>query len=346
MRFFPLLALVVTLAMNATASDLLLYLDFEQTPPQDPHYLASDPSFTFTFEPLELNALERSLKVGDGQADGDGFTFDPLELNALARSLQGTAVVLDPRIASLPAPMAAFTGHALDRSGAGRDTIAKGNVVLLSDTRSTAAYFASKGRLQLFESAWWDDSAPKRAMSVLAWVNVYQVTMFRLQDEGAPQGDDDLAALPVPEVLQATFEPPVSLFPYVTPDGGLHWSLHAESQEPIFTLDAPLTVGEWFHIAGTYDSAEGVAKLYLNGEEVATGRGDMELGVYASATGVIALGRSDLLSSWSMDDLNIWRGALSGDEVRAVMEFGPVVDNATAVDDGDAVTTWGMLKAR
>ena len=43
----------------------------------------------FSFDPLELNALERSLTGGEA-------SFDPLELNALERSLSGDAASFDP----------------------------------------------------------------------------------------------------------------------------------------------------------------------------------------------------------------------------------------------------------
>ncbi len=346
MRFVSMLALAVALVANAAASDLLLYLDFEQTPPQDPNYLASDPAVGFSFDPLELDALGRSVRVWGEQPHGQGNAFDPLELNALARSLQGAPALLDPLIASLPAPTAAFTGRALDRSGAGRDTIAKGNVLLLPDDRSTVAHFAAKGRLQFFGSTWWNDSAPRSAVSVLAWVRVHTISQARLQEQGVPIGAGEFGDDLVPDVLEAPFEEPVSLFPYMTRDGSLAWSLHDENEEPIFNLSAPLALGEWFHIAGTYDAAAGVAKLYLNGEEVDTGHGASALGVYAGPTGIVTLDTADLLTTWAMDDLNMWRGALSGDEVRSIMEFGPVVDNATAVDEGDTVTTWAALRAR
>ena len=80
------LALAVTFTTAATASDLLLYLDFEQTPPRHPFYLAADPLPAFTFSPLELNALERSLAGNDDDPEAPGFEFDPLDLNALQRS--------------------------------------------------------------------------------------------------------------------------------------------------------------------------------------------------------------------------------------------------------------------
>ena len=162
-------------------------------------------------------------------------------------------------------------------------------------------------------------------MSVLAWVRVHQLI--------------------VSADMEST-EAPVSLFPYVTANDGLAWSLHAENGEPIFVLRAPLSVGEWMHLAGTYDAVAGQAKLYLNGEEVDAGNGALELGVNAGPTGTVTLDTAGLLTTWAMDDLNIWRGALSGDEVRSTMEFGPVVDNATAVDEGDTVTTWAALKSR
>ena len=51
-------------------------------------------------------------------------------------------------------------------------------------------------------------------------------------------------------------------------------------------------------------------------------------------------------STWRLDDLTVWGRALSGAEIRSVMANGPVVDTVTAVDEGDAVTVWGALKAR
>lgn len=350
MRFFSLLALTVALTTHATASDLLLYLDFEQTPTQHPYYLAADPWPIPSFDPLELDALERSLRGGEADPDEPGFAFDPLELDALARSLQFTPLELHgldtffdpPLIASIEPPSVAFTGRALDRSGNSRDALATGNVILLPHRRSKVAYFASSGRLEFFGSTWWDDSAPKHAMSVLAWVNVHQLSSVDLREIRLGPDGQEL----VGDIAGVTFEAPVSLFPYVTMDGVLHWSLHVEDANPIFTLEEPVTVGEWFHVAGTYDAVEGTSRLYLNGEEVAMGHGDSELGVYAGSTGSVTINPPRHDSAWSLDDLNIWGRALDGDEVRSVMLSGPTLDNVTAVDEGDAVTTWGALKGR
>ncbi|MAF10130.1 hypothetical protein CMK11_06725 [Candidatus Poribacteria bacterium] len=391
MRFVSILAFTVALATSAAAGDLLIYLDFEQTPPQHPYFLASELEAGFSFDPLELKALERALAGSDGRGargfsfdpldldaleqslaggrdDGGrrGFSFNPLELDALERSLVGRnddardgfafdpldldalerSLARDPFIESLHPPTVSFTGRALDRSGGRRDTLALGNVILLADDRSKAARFDRKGRLQFFSTTWWPDVAPKRAMSVLGWVNVHELRPDGVfLDLGTDGGDDpifvgDLIPDDVP------FEPPVGLFPYVTQGSVLHWSLHSDDWSPIFTLDGPITVGEWFHVAGTYDATEGSARLYVNGEEVATAHGDAELGVYAGPTGIVTINSPPYGSTWSLDDLNIWGCGLSGDEVRSVMQFGPTVDNATAVDDGDTVTTWGALKAR
>ena len=322
MRFLLVLALLVALTGHAAEEDLLLYLDFEQTPPQDPYYLASDAAARAAFEPVFLDALEQALGGGDDDpVQRGGVSFDPLLLNAIERSLGGAS--LDPRILSVSTPTDSYTGLASDQSGAARPMLASGDVVLLAESRSKVAYFASHGRLLFPDAEWWGASPPRRAMSVLAWVRVHQLI--------------------VSADMEST-EAPVSLFPYVTANDGLAWSLHAENGEPIFVLRAPLSVGEWMHLAGTYDAVAGQAKLYLNGEEVAIAPGAAELGVYAGPTGSVKLDSPHVLSTWDMDDFNVWGRALSGDEVRSVMQFGPALDSATAVDEGDTVTTWAALK--
>ncbi|MBT3269266.1 LamG domain-containing protein [Candidatus Poribacteria bacterium] len=330
--------LAAALSTSATAGDLLVYLDFEQTPPQHPHFLSSEPGSGFSFDPLELDALERSL--ARDPEDSRGFTFEPLDLNALTRSLTP-----DPFIDSLNPPTVSFTGRALDRSGGGRDALALGNVILLEDGRSTAARFDGNGRLQFAPTTWAPDVASKRAVSVLGWVNVHQPRVGRaLTVAGIDSGGEPLFLLdPVP--ADVPFKTPVGLFPYITGDV-LHWSLHSADEIAIFILEGSIAIGEWFHVAGTYDAAEGVARLYLNGEEVVADTGDAELMAYSGPTGIVTINPSPYESAWSLDDLNIWGRALSGDEVRSVMQVGPVLDNATAVDDGDTVTTWGTLKAR
>ena len=339
MKFASILALTTALATCAAAGDLLLHFDFEQTPPQHPYFLASEREVGLSFDPLELVALERSLR-GDPENPGE-FTFDPLELNALTRPLTP-----DPFIESLNPPTVSFTGRVLDRSGGGRDVLALGNVILLPDDRSKAARFDGNGHLQLVATTWPPDGAPKRAMSVLGWVNVHEIRAgTTLAVAGIEAGGDPLFFRRLVPA-NVPFEAPVGLFPYVTAGGVLHWSLHSADEAPIFTLAGAIAIGEWFHVAGTYDAAEGSARLYVNGEEVAAGAGDAELAVYAGPTGIVTINPPPYESAWSLDDLNIWGRALSGDEVRSVMEFGPTLDNATAVDDGDAVTTWGILKAR
>ncbi|MEO2005789.1 MAG: LamG domain-containing protein, partial [Candidatus Poribacteria bacterium] len=240
---------------------------------------------------------------------------------------------------SLDPPQVSFSGRAMDRSGAGRDAIVTGNVVLLPEDRSRVARFGRTGQLQLHDATWWNDTAPKSAMSLLAWVRMHEFVFFGAPEAARELLEDDFAVDP-------PFEAPISLFPYVTKDGFLHWSLHSPEGSPLFTLDADVDIGKWLHVAATYDSVEGRARLYIDGEEVAMGHSDGELGVYAGPTGIVTINPAAAITSWSMDDLNIWGRALSGDEVRSVMLSGPTLDNVTAVDEGDTVTTWAAIKGR
>ena len=81
----------------------------------------------FSFDPLELNALERSL------TGGDNASFDPLELNALERSLGGDAGGAD--IGTLEQSLGANTGM----FGAGDNTMGV-NVLDLSGNISFASW--------------------------------------------------------------------------------------------------------------------------------------------------------------------------------------------------------------
>ena len=105
------------------------------------------------------------------------------------------------------------------------------------------------------------------------------------------------------------------------------------------TSASVVPVGEWVHIAGTYDGSE--VKVYINGELDGTmaydkgmhqGEAKIQIGRYQDSTYSMYGGL--------MDDVMLWNRALSANEI---MEL--VIGGITAVEPGDKLfSTWGKLK--
>ncbi|MDA1192377.1 MAG: LamG domain-containing protein [Candidatus Poribacteria bacterium] len=325
-----------TFASAQADPDLVFYYDFEQSPGRYQNYLAYEPinatTGGFTFDPLELRQLERALSGANG-----GFSFDPLELTQLERSLIGK-----------------YTGVALDRSGANRNAGVFGTVALTNGIHMRSVRFERNGTLYV-PSTVYPNATPTTAMSVLGWVKIDEpgevgaALGFMPIDLGGGQIGFAFNPLNAGGNVAGN-DPPVELFPYITSDNALNWSLHTGNGTPIFTLkvDFHPTDG-WTHLAGTYDSAEGVARFYINGAVVASANGAGRLMSYLGEYGTVTLNSPSYAAVWSMDDLNVWKRALTGDEVRHVMEFGPLpaADPVTDVEPlSKTAATWGKLKAR
>ena len=104
--------------------------------------------------------------------------------------------------------------------------------------------------------------------------------------------------------------------------------------------DMPLK--KWTHIAGTYDTKSGEAKIYINGILDAEGKIGGEI---VPNNDVLWLGRgAGPFLQGSMDEVRISNIARSEQEVRELMNKG--IDGVLAIKPQDKLaTTWGELKS-
>ena len=79
------------------------------------------------------------------------------------------------------------------------------------------------------------------------------------------------------------------------------------------------TFGKWTHFAGTYQKGEG-AVLYINGVEVGNMPGNQEISNNWDQGARVGLNIDDARPfKGKMDELNIWKRALTQDEVKEIL---------------------------
>jgi parallel beta-helix repeat protein len=84
---------------------------------------------------------------------------------------------------------------------------------------------------------------------------------------------------------------------------------------------APLTTGQWVHVAGTYDPATGVKRLYINGELVATRQLSRPIAYDPTSSGDLYIGEDPGPAEafrGQIDDVGVWGRALSPGEIRTL----------------------------
>lgn len=104
-----------------------------------------------------------------------------------------------------------------------------------------------------------------------------------------------------------------------------------------------LPVSRWVHIAGTYDSATGVGKIYIDGEL----DNEKEIGgEIAPNDNVVWLGRgANPYLDGMLDEVRISNIARTQGEIQEMMEIG--IEKVLSVSPRDKLaTTWGTLKWR
>lgn len=135
------------------------------------------------------------------------------------------------------------------------------------------------------------------------------------------------------------------IHPEAKSGGDFRWLLRTFGGTNIFDMRAgAVSWDEWMHYAGVYDGKDGI--LYINGDEAGRVPGSGEIagdwGLGARVGYNIDNARP---FTGLMDDICLWKRALTEDEVKAVMEQGPGGIFSDAVSPvGNATTTWGELK--
>jgi hypothetical protein len=244
--------------------------------------------------------------------------------------LSGLAMAGDPDLI-IYFPYEEVNGKVVpDKSGYGNDGDINGSIKIVDDgKRGKAAEFSSGDFIDMRGPKFSDDLIPKDAITICAWVKCKKT--------------GDQHEIFNAQAADATWV----VHPEVRSDGNFRWLLRSDGGATIFEILAGAVEWDtWMHFAGTYDGKKGI--LYINGEDVSEGNGGAKI---AKDWGTGArVGRTiDNARPFTglMDDLNVWKKALTRDEILIVMEKGPegIIKGEAVSPIGNMTTTWGQLKS-
>jgi hypothetical protein len=127
-------------------------------------------------------------------------------------------------------------------------------------------------------------------------------------------------------------------------EGHFRWLLRSDGGAELFDIRAgTIKWGEWTHYAGVYDGKNGI--LYINGEKVAENPAGAP--TIAKDWGQGARVGYDVDDSRPftglMDDLCMWKRALTEEEINILME-NSMIGLLAVSPAGSLTTTWGGLK--
>ncbi|MBD3184800.1 hypothetical protein GF312_21135 [Candidatus Poribacteria bacterium] len=218
-----------------------------------------------------------------------------------------------------------------DESGKGNDGMIMGSVVMDADgNRGGAASFADEGYIDLEGANFPASDIPVEAMTLCAWAKV--------EDTGGHHAIFNARANDETWVIH----------PELRSDGGFRWLLRAAGGNTIFDIRAgSWTPGEWVHFGGVYSSTDSMATLYVNGVEAGTEDARIPNAQIVSDWGMGArVGKNiDDARPFTglMDDLCIYKRALTVDEIAEVMAGGPP-SAAPVSPESSLAVTWGSIK--
>jgi hypothetical protein len=115
---------------------------------------------------------------------------------------------------------------------------------------------------------------------------------------------------------------------------------HEDAATDDLESPAPLPVGQWVHVAGTFDPATGEKRLYVNGSLVASDTVAAPLMYDSTSSGDIYLGQDpgpDEAFAGTMDDVGVWNRALTAAEIASLANPFPPGVAAASFDDSQAV---------
>jgi hypothetical protein len=125
---------------------------------------------------------------------------------------------------------------------------------------------------------------------------------------------------------------------FVRTNGGLGFGSYsfAFGGSSVETAASTISAGVWTHIACS-SSANGLRRIYLNGTVIGEGNSPE----YGQALGRLLVGRDRIdccgMFRGSMDDLRIYSRALTGPEIRTLVEIGQPPDCPADIDESGAV---------
>ena len=219
----------------------------------------------------------------------------------------------------------------LEKSGRGYDGEINGKITQSDDGKfGKAGLFASTSFLDLDGPNIDPDDIPTEGMSILAWINVDNITDMAIFNARAGDGT-------------------WLVHPEARGDGNYRWLNRGHNPgKTIFDIRAGSNKAkEWVHYGGTYSRAEGLAVLYINGKKVGEEKARLDTPIAGNWDQGARVGYNiDNKRPFAglMDDLTVWKRGLTEEEVNGIMNDG--VEAFLAVEArGKLATTWGKLKA-
>ena len=226
-----------------------------------------------------------------------------------------------------------FDGNTVvEKSGRGYDGEIKGKVTQSDDGKfGKAAKFEAGSYLDLDGPSVKPEDIPVEGMSLLAWINVASVSDMAIFNARAKDGT-------------------WLVHPEARGDGNYRWLNRGPNPgRTIFDVRAGKNeANKWIHYGGTYSRAEGLAVLYINGENVGEEKSRLDTPIADNWGQGARVGFNiDDKRPFTglMDEFNLWKRGLTAEEVNDIMNngLGPTLTSVEA--QGKLATTWGRLKA-
>ena len=222
-------------------------------------------------------------------------------------------------------------GSVLEKSGRGYDGEINGKIAQSDDGKfGKAGLFAAGSFLDLDGANVDPDDIPTEGMSVIAWINVEAISDMAIFNARAADGT-------------------WLVHPEARGDGNYRWLNRGPNPgRTIFDIRAGKNeANKWQHYAGTYNRADELAVLYINGKQVGEEKSRLDTPIADNWGQGARVGFNiDNKRPFTglMDELNVWKRGLTEEEVNSIMNDG--VDAFLAVEaQGKLATTWGKLKA-
>jgi len=227
-------------------------------------------------------------------------------------------------------PFEEFNGNiALDKSGNGHDGDIKGNIKIVDNGKfGKCAEFQTGSYIDMHGPDFPADQIPKSAITLCAWIKCKNT------------GDHH-------EIFNARASDQTwVIHPEARSDGNnFRWLLRTDGGTTIFDMrGGAVTWDSWQHFAGVYDGKKGI--LYINGENVGEANGGAKIAKDWGSGARIGRTIDDARPfTGLMDELIMWKKALTKDEIKVIMEKG--LEATMAVSPvGSISTTWGQLKSQ
>jgi len=218
---------------------------------------------------------------------------------------------------------------ALDQSANAHNGTINGDIEIVEGGKhGNAAKFAKTSFIDLDGLEIPEEHIPVEEISLCAWINC--------------ENTGDHHAIFNAQAADATW----IMHPEARSEGNFRWLLRGDGGAGICDMRAgKVAWDEWQHFAGIYTGRKAI--LYINGEQEgeAAGGGDIAGNWQLGARIGYNIDNARPFTGL-MDDLSLWKKALTQDEVKLLMEGGPeaILEGEAVSPVGNITTTWGKLK--